>query len=99
MPYILKESVQREIERLFPPEHVEYVRSKLASQALPMERSAPPARVHIAILWLSGGDLKRLQYELDGASCDWRDTLVSSGLANADWKEVLVRKGIDCNDW
>ena len=99
MPYILKESVHREIERLFDPDHVEDVRSQLASQDLPMERSAPPARVHAAILWLSKGDLKKFRDELNGARCDWRDTLVSAGLANEDWKDVLALRGIDCSDW
>lgn len=64
-----------------------------------MARSGPPPRVHLAVIWLSKGDIKRFDDELDGACCDWRDTLVSAGLANGDWKEVLRRKGIDCEDW
>ena len=99
MAYTLTESVQREIERVFAPEHVEYVRSRLAERELPMERSAPPPRVHIAVIWLSKGDRKRFDYELEGACCDWRDTLVSAGLANDDWKAILTKKGIDCHDW
>lgn len=64
-----------------------------------MARSAPPPRVHIAVIWLSKGDIKRFDYELEGACCDWRDTLVSADLAGEDWKQVLNGKGIDCEDW
>jgi hypothetical protein len=99
MPYALKASVLHEIERTFAPEHVEYVRRKLSERQLPMDRSAPPPRVHIAVLWLARGDIKRFDCELEGACCDWRDTLVAAGLANEDWRTVLIQRGIDCDDW
>ena len=99
MAYALTESVRQEIDRIFSPEDVDYVRSRLAERELPMDRSAPPPRVHIAIIWLSKGDRKRFDCELEGACCDWRDTLVSAGLANEDWKDILTKKGIDCHDW
>src|SRR5262245_24295420 len=99
MPYVLKASVEREIERTFAPEHVDYVRRQLAERELPMDRSAPPPRVHVAVLWLARGDIKRFDYELGGACCDWRDTLVAAGLANEDWRTVLGQRGIDCSDW
>jgi hypothetical protein len=99
MAYMLTPSVQQEIERAFAPEHVGYVRSRLAERELPMARSAPPPRVHIAVIWLSKGDIKRFDYELEGACCDWRDTLISADLADENWKHVLTRKGIDCEDW
>ena len=99
MAYTLTEPVLREIARVFAPEHVDYVRSRLAERQLPMERSAPPPRVHIAVLWLSKGDRKRFDYELEGACCDWRDTLVLAGLANEDWRAILTQRGIDCHDW
>ena len=99
MAYTLTPSVQREIERTFAPEHVDYVRSRLAEQELPMGRSAPPPRVHVAVIWLSKGDIKRFDTELEGACCDWRDTLVSADLADEDWKRVLTHRGIDCEDW
>ena len=99
MAYTLEEAVLREIERTFAPEHVAYVRTQLAERALPMERSAPPPRVHLAVIWLSKGDPKRFDSELEGACCDWRDTLVSAGLANDDWEAVLKKRGIDRDDW
>ena len=66
MAYALTESVRQEIDRIFSPEDVDYVRSRLAERELPMDRSAPPPRVHIAIIWLSKGDRKRFDCELEG---------------------------------
>ena len=99
MPYILKASVEREIERTFAPEHVDYVKRRLSDQDLPMDRSAPPPRVHAAVLWLARGDVKRFDFELEGACSDWRDTLHAAGLASEDWKRVLTQRGVDCHDW
>lgn len=99
MPYVLQPSVEREIERTFAPEHVEYVKRRLRERELPWDRSAPPPRVHVAVLWLAKGDVKRFDYELEGACADWRDTLMAAGLASGDWKSVLTQRGIDCNDW
>lgn len=99
MAHTLTESVLREIERSFAPEHVNYVRRRLSEQELPMALSAPPSRVHIAVIWLSRGDRKRFDQELEGACCDWRDTLDSAGLYGADWKTILTSKGIDCHNW
>lgn len=70
MPYILKASVEREIERTFAPEHVDYVRQRLREQELPRDHSAPPPRVHAAVLWLARGDIKRFDHELAGACSD-----------------------------
>lgn len=99
MPYILLQQVEREITRLFAPEHVGYVRTRLSERSLPLEHSAPPPRVHLAVLWLSQGDLERFDRELDSACVDWRDTLVAAGLANANWRSLLMARGIDCQDW
>ena len=99
MPYTLTEPVQREIERIFAPGYVDYIRAQLAGRELPFDRSGPNSRVHIAILWLSKGDPTTFDEELNSACRDWRDTLVAAGLANEDWKEILTKSGIDCGDW
>lgn len=99
MAYTLKPAIEREIERIFAPEHVDYVRRKLRERELPWDSSAPPPRVHIAVLWLSKGDIKKFDCELEGACCDWRDTLTSAGLANENWRTILAQKGIDSHDW
>lgn len=99
MAYSLTASVLREIQRSFAPEHVDYVRSRLTEQELPMALSAPPSRIHIAVIWLSRGNHKRFDQELEGACCDWRDTLDSAGLYGEHWKSILTNKGIVCHDW
>ncbi len=99
MSYALEESVIREVEKSFSPEHVSDVCTKLKETALPMENSAPPPRVHIAVIWLSKGDLEKFNYEIEGAACDWRDTLMAAGLGNENWQDILKNKGIDCSGW
>ena len=99
MTYQLAPSVEAEVVRVFPQEHVDYVRTKLAETVLPWDRSACVPRVHIAVIWLSKGDRNRFDRELNGACVDWRDTLTDAGLANKDWPQVLNARGIDCRDW
>ncbi len=96
--YSLAPGVEDEIQRLFEPRDAAYVQSKLVATKLPREELAPPPRVHMAVLWLSGGDRKRFDTELERACCDWRDTLMAAGLANADWREVIKAKGIELGD-
>ena len=84
---------------MFDAETAEYVMERLREAELPLDRGAPPPRVHAAVLWLSQGDLDRFDRELDGACMDWRDTLVVAGLAYDDWREVLTDRGFDCHDW
>ena len=36
-------------------------------------------RIRFAVLKLSSGDLKKLKQEVEGANCDWRDTLMAAG--------------------
>jgi hypothetical protein len=95
MTYVLTPGVESEIARIFKPEDVEYVRAMLSETELPWDRSGPAPRIHLAILLLARGDKKRLEYELGGATSDWRDTLVEAGLGNGDWPDVLRRRGVD----
>ena len=99
MPYVLEAAVEREIGRAFPPEHVDYVKRRLSEQELSLGRSAHPARVHVAVVWLARGDVGRFDQALDGAARDWRDALVAAGLAHPDWRAVLAQRGIDAHDW
>jgi hypothetical protein len=46
-------------------------------------------RVQSAIVLYAAGDLERLRYAVRLAIADWRDVLVSAGLANDDWRERL----------
>lgn len=46
-------------------------------------------RVQAAIVLSAAGDLERLRYTVRLAIADWRDVLVSAGLADDDWRERL----------
>jgi hypothetical protein len=73
------------------------VMSTLETTALPLiddpSRDRERARVHLAILKLSKGDLAEFRRAVDLARRDWRDVLVAAGLANGDWPDVLRREG------
>ena len=99
MNYQLEQSVCDEAARLFDPQDVEYVLSKLRATKLTWERSAPPPRVHIAVLWQSNGELQEFERAIDEARSDWRNTLIWNGLGNDDWPQVLSAAGVDCSEW
>ena len=100
MPYTLELSVLAEINRSFADAaEADYVERVLSSATLPMGKTAPPPRVHIALLWLSAGHIKRFDHELSAARSDWRDTLLRAGLAGTNWREVMQHRGIDCRNW
>lgn len=95
MTYVLTPGVESEIARTFKPEDVEYVRSRLSGTELTWDDIGPAPRIHIAVVWLASGDRKKFDYALEGATYDWRDTLMEAGLANADWPDILRKRGID----
>lgn len=100
MAYPLEFSVLTEISKTFTDAvEADYVERVLSSATLPMGESAPPPRVHIALLWLSAGHIKRFDHELSAARSDWRDTLLRAGLAGANWREVMQHRGVDCLTW
>jgi hypothetical protein len=98
-PYKLEQAVLSEATRLFKAEDVASVLTALRETELWAERSAPPPRVHIAVLWISKGDLRLFHQRLQWAHDDWRDVLLEAGLANENWREVLQRGGIDARHW
>jgi hypothetical protein len=83
MTYKLAPAVEAEVVRVFAPESVSYVQTKLAETTLPWDDVDP----------------KRFDGALNGACLDWRDTLMDAGLANEGWRQVLSARGIDCRDW
>lgn len=96
MPYIITDLVKQQARKLFPPDDAELVLSTLGTTRLPLiPDGQAPERIHLAILYLSGGDLREFDQTLRNGLIDWRDTLVAAGLANADWPEVLRSRGID----
>lgn len=50
-------------------------------------------RVHLAIIKLANGDAAAAERWLKQAARDWRDVLMSAGLANGDWPQALVDAG------
>ena len=100
MAYSLELSVLSEIERVFSDlSDIDYVERVLETATLPEADSGPAPRVHIALLWLSRGHIKRFDHELSIARSDCRDSLLRAGLAGFDWKQVLLQRGVDCRAW
>jgi len=72
------------IEALFPKKEQDAVAKLLVERCgddLPLTSWAKDDfwdRIRFAVLRLSAGDLKKLEQEVEGANCDWRDTLVSA---------------------
>jgi hypothetical protein len=96
MSYIVTDLVKQQTQKLFAPDEAALVISKLETSLLPLiDDGEAPERVHLAILYLSGGDLRRFDRELNGGQIDWRDTLCAAGLGHADWPAVLRSRGID----
>jgi len=50
-------------------------------------------RVHLAIIKLANGNAPAAGRWLRQAARDWRDVLMSAGLANGDWSQMLVDDG------
>jgi hypothetical protein len=93
--YDLDPAVIAEAKKHFAADDLAHVLTKLKNTPLPLDRGGPPPRIHLAVLWLAKGDRARFDRELEGAACDWRDTLVAAGLANEDWPKILATRGID----
>jgi hypothetical protein len=98
-PYLLEKAVISEAERLFKAEDLSSVLTALRETELWAERSGPPPRVHIAVLWTSKGDMRLFRQRLEWAHDDWRDVLIEAGLANEDWQDILRSRGIDASNW
>jgi hypothetical protein len=96
MGYIVTDLVRRQVRKLFAPDEAELVISELETSPLPLiDDGKAPERIHLAVLHLSGGDLKKFDEVFRGGRIDWRDTLGAAGLGNADWPDVLRSRGID----
>lgn len=96
MGYIVTDLVQQQVRKLFAPDEAELVISELEHSSMPsIADGEAPERIHLAVLHLSGGDLRQFDRTLRGGRIDWRDTLVAAGLGNADWPDVLRGRGID----
>ena len=93
----VSELVRGEVAARFDLEDAGVVQERLATTSLPFldqpNRDRERDRVHLAILKLADGNLERFEKYLSMAARDWRDLLMSAGMANGDWPEVLRLAG------
>ncbi len=96
MAYIISDLVKQQVRKLFAPDEADLVISELETTRIPLVADGTaPERIHLAILYLSDGDLREFDQTLNKGRMDFRDTLVAAGLANEDWPAVLRSRGID----
>ncbi|MEV0803999.1 hypothetical protein AB0I34_40345 [Kribbella sp. NPDC050281] len=57
-----------------------------------LANGADSERVQTAIVLAAQGDIRKIQWGIKEASIDWRDVLISGGLADQDWAETLDRQ-------
>jgi len=96
MGYVVTDLVKQQVQKLFASDEAQLVISELETSRLPLIADGEaPERIHLAVLHLSGGDLRVFDQAIRGGMIDWRDTLVAAGLGDADWPDVLRSRGID----
>ena len=86
--------VRQHAHRFFAPAQADDVIAALDSSNLPLGFISAD-RVHLAILLVSEGDMKRFHTALNQTTQDCRDTLVTAGLGDNDWRAVLKQRGIE----
>jgi hypothetical protein len=90
--------VEKKIRATFPAQEAEVAISALSGMTMPplnKEWTTTRARVQVAIFMSSKAHLERLLSGVAGAEIDWRDTLVSGGLAESNWPQVAKDAGFD----
>jgi hypothetical protein len=89
--------VRGEVAARFSHEDASVVQQKLTTTGLPFldqpNRDRERDRVHLAILKLADGNLERFEKYLTLSARDWRDLLMTAGMANGDWPDVLRAAG------
>jgi hypothetical protein len=89
--------VQQEIKSRFSAADGATVLELFTATSLPFldapNRGRERDRVHLAILRLANGEAAAADRWLRQAARDWRDVLMSAGLANGDWSQTLVDAG------
>lgn len=63
---------------------------RLLPESVPLGESVEPERLQAAMVLPAGGDYSKFQAQIELAQVDWRDALVSAGLASGDWNEQLA---------
>jgi hypothetical protein len=91
----LSPETRQRLEAVFREEDQEAAAKMLeedCGSTLPLPDRSPGFwdRIRFAVLKLSAGDLQKLKQEIEGANCDWRDTLMAAGFGH-DATEHLRR--------
>ncbi|MBI5817403.1 MAG: hypothetical protein HZA88_00285 [Verrucomicrobia bacterium] len=86
--------VRKQAHRFFAPMHAADVIAALDTADLSLGLMNAD-RVQLAILLIARGDMQEFRVALRQARQDWRDTLVTAGLADDDWPAVLRKEGIE----
>ena len=86
--------VREQAHRFFSPAQADDVIAALDTSDLSLGLMDAD-RVHLAILLIARGDVQQFRVALQQARQDWRDTLVTAGLAEEDWPAVLRAHGIE----
>jgi hypothetical protein len=61
----------------------------LSGRAVYDESILASERVQAAVVLVASGSLARLRQMLDQAATDWRDALITAGLADQGWRQRL----------
>ena len=89
-------AIEENVRIVFSAEDASAALAALSSMREPpqcLEWATARARVQIATLMLSKGDIELLNKAIKQSQVDWRDTLVAAGLGNADWPSVASSAG------
>jgi hypothetical protein len=82
--------LSRRVRRDFPePGSAEEVSRLLSGLVWFPDHPAHSERVQAAVVILARGNVGRLKDNISLARTDWRDVLVTAGLANEDWPSRL----------
>ena len=84
--------VKDALKKSFDKKYVPILVNKLENTEFPLI-SNHTERVHLSIIIASQGDVEKFHQYLKLSTIDWRDTLVSAGLADENWRDVLEDKG------
>lgn len=92
----LDPAVRLDLDNRFSTQDVSKAQELLETTHLPLLKDIPSldrARIHMAAIKISNGNLKKFEQAVTLARTDWRDLLAVAGLAGEDWQQVLVREG------
>ncbi len=88
----VRDEVWREIIRAFGADAGPIMAMEIEAADIPLG-SESVDRIHMAVVYGAAGDVHRFRELVELSAVDWRDTLVTAGLAGDDWRDVLRKHG------